>query len=740
MEDQEEIRLESGRPYKRTRVSRACEACRTKKIKCEGSKPSCENCRANGLECVYTESRRKPKAKKPTAGDIESRLGRLETMIETLNERLGGGGDGEVNDMSDDEQGETSGSPNLIELEQPYSHDEEGGVLPEVLTRQTNNYYSNGTDYTILSNPGLKWISETTCDATLPERLTQLFNEINEAKDSRDPFFIMPTTPEPPSHELMEFTWKVLSSETGTWDYFIPLVEIRALMQAVYNGDRLGYGQWLLLFSTCTIAILLVVVPNDVDRAAKYRDTNWTGDEIDKLQQTCCSSSIYYLNRVFLTPPSVPALRGIVLLIVSLRCINFYPISALCPLAARFAIDLGLHRKENYRNKSRKEAECLRRLFWGAYAFDREEAMRHGRIPCMMDFDISAEYPTPISDKDGLPVEFGVHMSQLMSIYGDVYESLYSVKATENTTDEVVKNVSRLDQALIEWRESIPPEYRPGGDFINRSFQNWEVIPPKEWYVYWDVIHLHLGYYYLLSTIHQITAYHPSWVRAVVNEDGVSNPSTPNDSNNSGVRASGRYSRVCSSMEICVSSARSTVQALETAAKIDSRFLGPCMLYSANAFTTLFIKCLARPKDLSTLYDLDVMATQLELFEYDAASGNNPSVLQQKDDPNRNAVNRFWSLLHDVAKSYVQNNQSSSTNTTQQQASETPPTQPHNPMPLQTYPTSSSDNFFQNLDSYTTQSLYQFPSYFYTWELPDVTAVPSIPPHYFQPPPPHPDL
>lgn len=750
MADQEEIKSGNVRPYKSARVSRACEACRTKKVKCDGSRPTCINCSTNGLECIYTESRRKPKAKKPTAGDIDSRLGRLESMIEALNERLGGG---EPTGFSDDEPKERTSSPNFVRVEQPYSHEEEGDGFPGVLVRQTNNYHSNGVDYSIISNPGLKWISETTSDNTLPERLTRLFNEINEARYSSDPVLIASTVPDLPSRELMDFTWKLMTADEGTWDYFYPLSEIKSLMEAVYNGrcNKIGYGEWLLLFAVCTVSILMVVLPNDLDKGAKYRDTNWTGDEIDELQRKCFSASIYYLNRVFLTPPSVAALRGIVTLIVGLRCINFYPTSALCPLAARFAIDLGLHRKESYRNKTLKEAEDLRRLFWASYAFDREEAMRQGRIPCMMDFDISTEYPGTLPNCDSLPVEFGNYMSRLMSIYGDVYESLYSVKAAENSTSQVVKSVARLDQALIEWRESIPPEYRPGGDFISKSLQNQDIIPPKSWYIYWDVIHLHLGYYYLLSTMHQITAYRPSWVRAVVNEDGSSSSSTPqlsNDtpSNQSGIRASGKYSRVCSSLEICVSSARSTVQALETAAKIDPRFLGPCMLYSANAFTTLFIKCLARPEDLATLYDLDVMARQLELFEYDATAGINPSVLQNKDDPSRRAVNRFWALLHEVAKSYVSKSQTSSSTPakTTQQVSEYPPeippiqqTNQHEPMPTGTQPTGSLDDFFQTMDSLTTQSLYQFSSYFYSWE-PEVTGIPSMTPNvnYFQPPPP----
>lgn len=50
-------RLESVRnESRRTRTPRACEACRQRKWKCDGDRPTCAQCAAQGLaKCVYTE-------------------------------------------------------------------------------------------------------------------------------------------------------------------------------------------------------------------------------------------------------------------------------------------------------------------------------------------------------------------------------------------------------------------------------------------------------------------------------------------------------------------------------------------------------------------------------------------------------------------------------------------------------------------------------------------------------------
>lgn len=52
------------RRQKRQRVSLACDICRKKKVKCDGTKPTCKNCTENYLSCTYTQPERKPKVRK----------------------------------------------------------------------------------------------------------------------------------------------------------------------------------------------------------------------------------------------------------------------------------------------------------------------------------------------------------------------------------------------------------------------------------------------------------------------------------------------------------------------------------------------------------------------------------------------------------------------------------------------------------------------------------------------------
>lgn len=53
----------------------ACVTCRSRKLKCDRSKPACLRCTRLKSDCVYPESRRKPALKRRNVKELEERLG-----------------------------------------------------------------------------------------------------------------------------------------------------------------------------------------------------------------------------------------------------------------------------------------------------------------------------------------------------------------------------------------------------------------------------------------------------------------------------------------------------------------------------------------------------------------------------------------------------------------------------------------------------------------------------------------
>lgn len=815
---------------KRQRVSQACEGCRKKKIKCDGSKPTCTNCGNSGAECVYTQVPRKPRAPKKRStniGELENRLDRIESLLEALapgrnepngrhegsnnsnfsNSNVAGDyyftqpnrvdDDYSDNDVNNDEKSYSQDedipvNDHFINLRgDPNNLSKDADIFSVSVSRETSHYCTNGTIFSILSNGGMKWVSDTTSDASVPDRISRMFSNIHmEHFERMRPFVVeQGHMPELPSREIRDFAWKFFNSQRDTWDDLIPLADLEAVFQALtdHSKPKNGYAEYMLIFAVCALIVPFAPMLGETSELTAIPNGQGgfiTDDEARELQLKYCVGALFFFHRAFFLPPTMTALRGLVMLLVSMRCSNIHPITALTPVACRFAIELGLHRKESCRGKDPKEANRMRRLFWMVYCVDRDTAMKVGRSPTMMDYDITMPYPSPISERDG---EFSpeVKLSQLMKIYGDVYDSLYSAKAASTSPSELAKHVARLDQVLQNWRESLPVQYRPNAEFAEETPGKMDSFPTKSWYSYWCVLELHFTYYQLMSNIHRVTAYHPSWITAAINSENNSNSSspasnhntaanssaqspnnqpTPNSHNSNGYKTlayKGKYGRLYASLDICVASARSTVEMLRSISNFDQRFLAGALFYCANSFITLFIKCLARPGDLSTNYDLDHMSFQLDLFDTFEMLVRPPH--KSKGDTSK-TMTEFWRVLYDIAKSYVERTQSSSSkpatskstanlsdvrsNPQQQQLDQVPnpsnsylplnnPYTTVNPMysPLKTtqdmtqmYPNTNQpigvtpgmhnpfEDPFQDMDASVAQSLYQVSSYFYSWD------------------------
>ncbi|KAE8352810.1 fungal-specific transcription factor domain-containing protein [Aspergillus coremiiformis] len=61
----------------------ACVVCRRRKLRCDGTKPSCGTCSRLGHECAYDEVRKKSGPKRGYVKQLEARLAQVETLLKT---------------------------------------------------------------------------------------------------------------------------------------------------------------------------------------------------------------------------------------------------------------------------------------------------------------------------------------------------------------------------------------------------------------------------------------------------------------------------------------------------------------------------------------------------------------------------------------------------------------------------------------------------------------------------------
>jgi hypothetical protein len=79
-------------PSKRCRVAVACDACRTRKSRCDGARPQCSLCNDLGFECIYTPTTTATNiiVQKSYFNALEDRVKKLEESVITVREDIDG--------------------------------------------------------------------------------------------------------------------------------------------------------------------------------------------------------------------------------------------------------------------------------------------------------------------------------------------------------------------------------------------------------------------------------------------------------------------------------------------------------------------------------------------------------------------------------------------------------------------------------------------------------------------------
>lgn len=153
-------------------------------------------------------------------------------------------------------------------------------------------------------------------------------------------------------------------------------------------------------------------------------------------------------------------------------------------LAIRFAIDLGLHRKSTCPTRSLLRSEMKKRIFWSAYALDRNISVALGRPFCIQDRDINIELPLQLTDEQLLeeapptqslhPNVYDMstfkHIIHLRQIHSNILRKFYPVNTSEQDGMQFQEARDQIRASLEQWIMSTPRFLSP----TTATFQSFE--------------------------------------------------------------------------------------------------------------------------------------------------------------------------------------------------------------------------------------------------------------------------
>jgi hypothetical protein len=172
---------------------------------------------------------------------------------------------------------------------------------------------------------------------------------------------------------------------------------------------------------------------------------------------------------------SLPDVQAMTLICIHLR--NFPKPGAAwltCWMTFAVAIELGLHRSTKaWAGTAAKsdphEIEMRKRVFWTIYALNIGLSGKLGRPMPLRTEDMDVEFPEVVDDS--LPgeqkvdafhkcsIQVGVHTAKIVGIFGQMYSTLYCVRAPAQSYEETVR---KIEASVRRWRQQVPPQLSHG--------------------------------------------------------------------------------------------------------------------------------------------------------------------------------------------------------------------------------------------------------------------------------------
>jgi hypothetical protein len=464
--------LQSGR--KAPKVSRACDRCKTKKLRCSGTIP-CRNCSARRTTCAYSAAYRRGRPPTPEATPIgrdSPRSMQDSVPIVTPTPRTSETRGSHINETTRPEPSITV-EETTTDGPQPMSRGS-----PELGEAEMEGQYFDSTSSLSFLHRAWKRLLST---KTTPHILNGVEQHQSMISAGDKPFMLQGgvaqtlSLDENATRELLRFYFDncVVTYRCLHQGY------VTKWLDAVLVNSRHNKPLWLDV-GHARAAIVLTTLAIAMLRRSKV-DLSYA---VDANVGEVCSSDTHFCTATDLTSAEtgLPTLESAqarllqVLYLLQTSRMNqaWYVFGSILPIMSA----LGLHRRSRRNrtlvgNGTRPRfdyivSQCGKRTFWVAYTIDKYLAVVLGRPRFYHEDDCNQDFPDKVNDEDMTCQGKAIHQPQVDCHVDSLICHVKLAQLIERTTKEVysLKPIStherleaarRCGEALHSWRESLPP-------------------------------------------------------------------------------------------------------------------------------------------------------------------------------------------------------------------------------------------------------------------------------------------
>ncbi|KAF9965067.1 hypothetical protein BGZ70_005467 [Mortierella alpina] len=528
---------------KRRRVSRACDTCRRKKVRCDGLQPSCTNCTTFGFQCTFNDSAKKRGPPKGYIEALENRLHRMENLLGGLVQTgdrpkadLDSWKEEEDDDLDSADAAWVPHSPDTPLVPALSSHhsssesalseskglgsdsmaspDPDFDILPyDRDARKKINELSDNMDAMTLDDGGfIKYLGNSSGidllqknqilkngHVMVPVQMKEHQKWLVE-KDAavQQMASEMPLPPKDLAEHLLDCCWSYVHPH-------MPVLHKPTFMRQYRNPDPEKRPAHVLIISMFAVA----------SRYSDHPEITGHGHDPEEFGDEYFSRAKRLVDYEYELPRQ-STIQALLLMVVYrfTSAKSGGRVWVMLGMATRMAQDLGMHRNSSRWHLPPLETEIRKRLWWACYVLDRWCSASMGRPLAIDDNDCDVDLPSAVeqdwADADGnaasphenndkvkeessFALRYFVETIKLSNILGQILQRVYAAKTRTHGPARVSSTVAELDTTLTKWLLALPPDLR-----YNHQAVAAGTAKVSQW-----VATIHSFYYVVLILLHR---------------------------------------------------------------------------------------------------------------------------------------------------------------------------------------------------------------------------------------------
>ncbi|KAH7913811.1 fungal-specific transcription factor domain-containing protein [Hygrophoropsis aurantiaca] len=482
---------------KKRRVQRACDVCRRKKIRCDGSQMpgnQCSNCIAYNFDCTYNEAAKKRGPPKGYVESLEVRLEKMEKLLQQVcpdadfTQELGPKPSRERNS-----KGPNLSTPHIMNAPSTSSATNSStpteNVVPsddeEMISLRLTETFQNMN----ISPLQMRFFGKSS-GVMLIQKAIDLKKEYTGDEDIQRQDILRPRRPEFDNC----FPWELAAKNIVEPAYLFPDEDLAASLIDLYF-EHVNITLPLLHRPTFERKVAQCAYMHHSSFGAVYLlvcavGARYSDDPRVFLEGTNSEHSsgwkffeqVQMVRKTLLGPPCLEELQVYCLSVIFLQGTSAPQACwTIVGIGIRLAQDVGAHRRQVYSEVPTAEDELWKRAFWILVTLDRLMSSSLGR-PCAIqdeDFDLDLpidcddeywEHPDPAQvfrqppDKPST-MSFFVNFLKLNHILAFALRTIYSINKSRILLGFVGQQweqhiVAELDSALNKWIDAVPDHLR----------------------------------------------------------------------------------------------------------------------------------------------------------------------------------------------------------------------------------------------------------------------------------------